>query len=116
MPSRKSANSWFWTGSVVILLDIGQFAVIFLRRWEALSSYLIYLLSAGLVGLLLFWYIALMSHRQISQLVRTAGSESVPVTNSAFAIGTNIAIRGLFVFGLSMSFLLRAVFKLSHAG
>jgi hypothetical protein len=112
---RKSARSWFLAGSLIIFLDIGQFVVIVLRRWDALSGQVLYLLSAGLVGLLVFWYFALMSQRQMSQLVRTTEPQTVPVMSPALIIGMNVAIRGLLVFGLSMSFLLRAVFILSRA-
>ena len=117
MSNRRSAKSWFLAGSIVILLDILQFFVILIRRWDALSAYVIYLLSAGMVGLLLFWYIALLTQRRISHLVMPAESPRagpVQTANAALSIGADIAIRGLFVFGLSISFLLRAVFKLSR--
>lgn len=120
MPGRRSANSWLWAGSIVVLIDVAQFVVILLRRWEGLSSYVVYLLSAGIIGLLLFWYLALLSQKQISQLVKDDVSEpsgaAAAMVNAALSIGTNIAIRGLFVYGLSVSFLLRAVFKLSRVG
>jgi hypothetical protein len=119
MPSRRQSSFWFWAGSVLILLDVGQFIVILLRRWEVLSTYVVCLLSVGVFGLLLFWYCAFVGHKQISRLAKAGSSEesrALPTVNEALSISTTMAIRGLFVCGLSVSFFLRAVFKLSHPG
>lgn len=107
----------FVAATIVIVLDILSLGVVLVRRWETIAGEVVYLLSIGVLGLLILWWIVLRNQQLLRRLLQghdTEHPESRSDLTAVLSVTSDIAIRGLFIFSICVAVLLRAAFELSR--
>ena len=107
----------FLVATGLVILDIVSLAIVLARRWDTITGEVAYLLTLGVLGLVILWWIVLKKQRILHQLLQRHNSEYVQSNSdltAALSITSDIAIRGLLIFSICVSVLLRAAFELAR--
>jgi hypothetical protein len=107
----------FVVATILVMLNVFSLVIVLVRRWTTIRGEVVYLLTLGVVGLLLLWCTVLRRQRILHRFLEVRHIED-PGTNSsvamALSVASDMAIYALFIVSISVSMLLRAAFELSR--